>query len=166
MTAPVLFRWSGTAMEPLTRFAPRCDEQYTVGEVYRLDAVEERSQASHSHFFAAVTDRWLSLPDALAIQFPTADALRKHALIMQGFRRERKFVASSEKEARKLATFLRPQTADDDYAIISLHGNVVVEWKAISQSYKAMPRKGEFQRSKEAVLEYLDDMLGIKTEAA
>ncbi len=166
MTAPILFRWTGETMEPLPRFAKRCDEQYTVEEIYRLDAVEERSQASHGHYFASVHDRWLSLPDAIAIQFPTPDALRKHALIMQGFRRERKFVASSEKEARKLAAFLRPQTADDDYAIISLHGNVVVEWKALSQSYKAMPEKGQFQRSKQAVLDYLDDMLGIKTEAA
>lgn len=166
MSAPILFRWSGTAMEPLPRFARRCDEQYIVGEVYRLDAVEERSLVSHGHYFASVHDRWMSLPDAIAVQFPTPDALRKHCLIMTGFRRERKFVASSEKEARKLAAFLRPQSAEDDYAIISLHGNVVVEWKALSQSYKAMPRKGEFQRSKQAVLDFLDDMLGIKTEAA
>ena len=158
--APMVFTWNGEALLP--RHPRIADERLVVGEIYRCDVIEERSIATHSHFFASLHDKWMSLPDHLAIQFPTPESLRKHALIMTGFRRERKFVASSEKEARKLAAFLRPQSSEDDYAIISLHGNVVVEWKAASQSRKAMPEKGQFQRSKVAVLEYVDDMLGIE----
>lgn len=147
--------------------SPRAaDERFVVGEIYRCDVIEERSIATHNHFFAQLHDQWMSLPDHLAVQFPTADTLRKHALIMTGFRRERKFVASSEKEARKLAAFLKPQTSDDDYAIVSLAGTAVVEWKAQSQSRQAMPEKGRFQASKVAVLEYVDEMLGVERGVA
>lgn len=163
---PVLWRWSGEAMVPLARFAARCDKTFVIGEVYRLDAIEERSQRSHNHYFATLTDMWLSLPDNLAIQFPTMDVLRKHALIMTGYRRERKFVAASKEEARKLAAFLRPQETDDDYAIISVSGPVVIEWKAMSQSKKAMPEKGQFHRSKQAVLDWVSDLLGLKEREA
>lgn len=166
MDAPILYTWSGEAMVPLSRFAPRCDKTFVVGEVYRLDAVEERSQKSHNHYFATLTEMWLSLPDAIAVQFPTVEALRKHALIMTGYRRERKFVTGSPVEARKLAAFLRPQSIDDDYAIISVAGPAVVEWKAMSQSRKAMPEKGQFNRSKQAVLDWVSDLIGAREEEA
>lgn len=163
---PLVFNWDGEAMVPLPRFARTADREFVIGELYRLAPVEERSVASHNQFFAAVHDRWLSLPDAIAVQFPTEDILRKHALIMTGFRRERKFVASSKEEARKLAAFMRPQSIDDDYTIISVHENVVIEWKALSQSLKGMPTKGQFQASKKATLEWLDALLGVEAEAA
>lgn len=162
--APIIWRWTGEVMEPLARFARRCDIELVVGELYRMTVAEDRSAASHAHFFATVHEKWLSLPDQLATEFASDEILRRHALIMKGFRRERKFVASSQEEARKLAAFLRPQTIDDDYAIISVHGNVVVEWKAVSQSYKAMPEKGRFQASKQAVLDFIDDLLGVSAE--
>lgn len=162
---PIVFDWNGEGMVPLPRFARMADADFVIGERYRLAPVEERSVASHNQFFAAVHDRWLSLPDAIAVQFPTEEILRKHALIMTGFRRERKFVASSKEEARKLAAFLRPQSVEDDYAIISVSENVVIEWKALSQSLKGMPTKGQFQASKRAVLEWLDDLLGIQAAA-
>jgi hypothetical protein len=100
----------------------------------------------------------------LVMEYQTPDKLRQHALIMTGFKRERKFVASSSAEARKIAVFLQAQGLDDDYAIISVHENVVVEWKAMSQSRKAMPTKGLFRASKDAVLNYLADMIGVKAD--
>jgi hypothetical protein len=163
--APIIFNWNGEAMVPLSRFHNMANANFVVGENYRLAAVEERSVATHNHFFATIHDKWLSLPDAIAVQFATPEALRKHALIMTGFRKERKFVASSPVEARKLAAWLRPQTVDDDYAIISIAGNTVVEWKAASQSLKAMPEKGRFQASKQAVLEWIDDLLGVAPDS-
>lgn len=160
---PIVWQWNGETMQPHPRFVSRANEQYVVGEHYRLSVVEERSLASHSQYFAAVHDHWLSLPDSMAMQFPTEETLRKHALIMTGFRRERKFVASSKEEARKLAAWLKDD--QDGYAIISVHENIVIEWKALSQSYKGMPTKGQFQASKKAVLEWLEDLLGIQKAA-
>lgn len=148
-------------MEPMPRFAKTCDAEFVVGEVYRMEAVEERSMRSHNHFFAVLHEAWLNLPDELATKFATPTALRKHALILSGYRIERKFAASSKEEARKMAAWIRPP---DDYAIISVHDNVVVEWTAKSQSRKAMGGP-TFQKSKTDVLDFIADMLGTTTEA-
>ena len=58
-------------MEPLGRHHERCNELFVVGEIYRMNAVEERSLASHNHFFAALHDAWLNLPDEKAMGGPT-----------------------------------------------------------------------------------------------
>jgi len=161
MSTPVIIAtWTDNgAFAPLARFAKECDKHFCVGERYKIETVEERSQRSHSHFFAWLHDAWLSLPDDRAMDFPTSEHLRKHALILTGHRDERKLVASSVAEARKIAAFLRPA---DEYAIISVHGNVVVEWKAKSQSKKAMGGP-TFQKSKQDVMDFVSDMLRIET---
>src|SRR3990167_4775862 len=152
---PLLFHWDGDNMVPLARHRERCDEAFVVGEIYRMNAIEERSLASHNHYFAALHDAWLNLPDDKAVAFPTSEALRKHALIMSGHRDERKFSASSAAEARKIAAFLKPR---DEYAIISVAGNVVLEWTAKSQSRKAMGWP-TFKKSKDDVLDYVAGLI-------
>ena len=162
MTIPVIiYEWSGEALVPLTRFHSVANAALVVGEQYRCETIAERSQASHNHYFAAIFDGWLNLPDALAMDFATAEHLRKHALIMAGFRDERKLVCSSDAEARKVAAFIRPH---NEYAIVSVAGDVVVEWTAKSQSMKAMG-KAQFQASKQAVLDYIAGMLGVEPDA-
>lgn len=157
---PVVYTGDGRFDVATPYYAKRVSEQFEEGKKYTLVELQERSSASHAQFFASVHETWVNLLDEKAVQFPTADILRKHALIMTGFRRERRFIASSSAEARKIAAFLRPQSLSDDYAIISVHGNAVVEWKAKSQSYRAMP-KGEFKKSKQAVLDWLADLIGV-----
>ena len=44
MTAPILFRWNGEAMEPLQRFHNIVNGQFVVGQVYRLVEEAVRSQ--------------------------------------------------------------------------------------------------------------------------
>jgi len=159
----IIWTWTDDgAMCPLGRFRSMCDRELVIGEHYRLQVVEERSEASHSHYFARLHDLWMSLPDEAATQFPTSDMLRKHALIMTGFRRERKFAAASKEDARKLAAFLKPQDIEDDYAIISVNENIVLEWRPLSQSRKGMPVKGQFYESKTKVLDWIEDLIGLK----
>lgn len=163
MTAvPLSFRWDGENLVP--RSPKVCDERLVVGELYRCELIEERSLASHNAYFAQIHERWLSLPDHIALQFPSPDSLRYHALIMTGWRRERKFACRDSQEARRLAAALIPPSVDDGYAVISVNDNVVIEWRAMSQSYRAMPRKGDFQKSKQDVLDWIDDLLGIGKE--
>ena len=158
---PFPFIWDGEAMKPTSSFwAKKADERFVIGMRYTMLEHHERSAASHAHFFAAINDAWMNLPDHLALQFPTAEILRQHALIMTGYRRERKFIASSAAEARKIALWLHPQSISDDYAIISVNKNVVIEWKAKSQSYRRMA-KGQFQKSKEAVLGFLASLIEV-----
>ena len=165
MNAPLPWRYEGGGVLRSTSpfFAKRADQQYEAGKTYLLLEMHERSEASHRQYFASINDAWSSLPDGMAVDFPTPDILRRHALIMTGFRRERKFVASSKAEARKIAAFLRPQSVSDDYAIISVHENIVIEWKAKSQSYKEMG-KVDFQKSKQAVLDFVAELIGVTPE--
>jgi hypothetical protein len=154
---PLMFRWNGEAMEVLRHHAKQADKLFTIGEVYQLETVHERSAKSHAQFFAALREGWLSLPDHLAQQFPTPESLRKYALIRTGFRDERSIAASSRAEALRLASFIRPI---DDHAIVTVTGSLVVVYTAKSQSYRQMG-KDEFQRSKQAVLDFVDDLLDV-----
>ena len=155
MKTEVVFHWDGESMVPLDRFRHTCDEQYVIGEKYLLDAVECRSLASHNHYFAALNELWSNLPEKIDFMFPTAEHLRKHCLIMTGYRDERSFVAASKAEATRLAAFIKPI---DDYAIVSVHENTVMVWTAKSQSYRAMG-KVDFQKSKTDVLDYANSLI-------
>lgn len=157
MTTHVIpFEWTGEAMQPLPNFAKRCDEKFVVGERYRLEVVEERSLRSHNHFFAAVHDAWLNLPHEYTSRFPTAEHLRKWALIKSGWRDERSIVVDSQKQAIELAAFMRPI---DDYAVILARNGVVIHMTAKSQSMRAMG-KADFQRSKDDVLRVCSELIG------
>lgn len=158
MSAPIPFTWDGEVMRPPARFARLCDKQFVVGETYPLAVQEERSGVSHRHFFATVHDLWLALPDSIALQFPTSEILRKHALILTGWHKERRLALSSPEEARKVAAFMTGRT--DDYTLISVAGNIVIERIARSQSTRADGmRKAEFQRSKDDVLGWIEGLI-------
>jgi hypothetical protein len=158
-SAPLDFWWRGDAMVP--RNLRAAERQYTLGEVYRLEHREDRSAASHGHFFASLAEAHANLPDHLAERFATPDHLRKHALCMTGWRDERSIVCSSKAEARRLAAFIAPM---DEYAIISVTEAVVVCWTAKSQSVRAMG-KAAFQKSKDDVLGFIASLIGTTPEA-
>lgn len=158
MTAPITYTWNGEAMEPLRRFHNVVNRDFVVGETYTLVEESERSEVSHRHFFASIRETWLNLPDHLATEFATPEHLRKRALIETGHYDERRLVASSPEEARKIAAFMG---GGDDFAVVSVAGNVVIERKAKSQSRRNM-RKAEFQKSKDDVLGYCDQLLGVE----
>lgn len=159
MDVPLEFRWDGEAMIPASQFwARRADRQYVVGERYKLVDHHDRSTNSHRHFFAVVNDAWQTLPDKLQEQYPTAEHLRKYALIRKGYRDERSIVCASKAEAQRVAAFVKPM---DDFAIVTASEAVVRVWTAKSQSAKAMGAK-EFQQSKSDVLDFLDDLLGVE----
>lgn len=154
---PVLWRWDGEAMHPLSQvWAKRADQQFVIGETYRMEAREERSARSHSHYFACVHEAWMNLPEHEALRYPTAEHLRKYALVMTGYRDERTIACASKAEAERVAAFVRPM---DDYAVVSVREAVVRVWTAKSQSVRAMGKK-PFQESKTKVLDFLADLIG------
>ena len=159
MTVPVIFTWTDDGvMKPHARFTRLCDKQYVVGENYRLETVEDRSSASHRHYFAAINEAWNNIPEAHANRWLTPDKLRKWALIQGGFFNVATYIARSKAEAIRLAAFLKSL---DDEVEIEFDGNMVVRKTAKSQSYKEMSRK-EFQQSKDAVFLVLDRLLGCE----
>lgn len=67
-------------------------------------------------------------------------------------------VCSSKAEAQRIAAFMRPI---DEYAIIIASEAAVRVFTAESQSHKAMGAE-RFQQSKQAVLEFIDELLGTQ----
>lgn len=155
-----IYTWTGDSFAPLPRFARACDKEFVVHERYQMEAIEERSAVSHRHYFAALHDAWLNLPEGEAEQFPTSEHLRKWALIKSGFADERSVVCGSKAEARRVGSFVR---GVDGYAIIIVHDATVKLYTAQSQSLKAMG-KVQFQRSKQAVLDLVAGMIGTDTK--
>lgn len=161
MTRPVQFTWEGDGFRPANSYwAGVCDKLFVVGVRYGLIEHNERSTASHNFYFASLNELWSNLPESEADRFPTVEHMRKYALIKCGYRNERTFVASSKAEALRIAQFLRPV---DEYAIVLVKDCVVIEWTAQSQSYKAMGKKA-FQDSKQAVLDWCADLIGVDIE--
>lgn len=152
---PLPFSWDGETMIPLQ---PRlADKYYVVGETYRLEPRDDRSKASHDHFFAAVQEAWQNLPEGLVLQLPTADHLRKFALIRTGYCDARSVVCASKAEALRFAAFIRPL---DDFSVVTAAECVVTVYTAKSQSMRAMGKK-TFQESKDKVLDIVSAMIGI-----
>jgi hypothetical protein len=166
---PVTFVWNGNNMVPLPRFKRQCDEQFVVDEEYPLTILEARSRASHNHYFACVHEAWVNLPEDVryrvdpetgeAIErFPSEEHLRKWALVKAGFCQHHAFPCASAIRASEMAAFLRTK---DSYAVMTIEGDVLNIFEADSQSASAMGRE-QFQKSKDAVLEILSDMIRTK----
>lgn len=151
---PLAFDWTGDAMSP--KLPKLADKFYVVGEVYRLAPHEERSAASHRHYFASINEAHNNLPDEIAERLPTPEHLRKFALIRAGYRDERTIVCPTKGEAMRVAAFVRPL---DDFAVVETDGLVVTVYTAKSQSMRAMGKK-TFQESKDAVLRIIAELIG------
>ena len=163
MTArhPIKYRWTGRVMEPLVPSVAA--RQFTPGETCRLMVFEERSPASHRHYFAAIKEVWENLPESDAARFPTAEHLRKYALIRTGYRTERVIVADSNQAALQVAAAFK---ALDEavFSIATVRDTTVTIYSPRSQGVQDMG-KAEFQRSKDDVLDFLSRMIGVDRQS-
>lgn len=153
-----LFTWMGDQFIPASaHWQKRADKLFTIGQRYALVEEQERSSASHRAYFASVNEAWRNLPDSLAERFTSADHLRRYALITKGFCTSQDVVCATRAEAVRWAKIAQQM---DEYAVVEVRGSVVTIHRAKSQSYRAMPA-GEFQKSKEAVLGVLSELIGV-----
>lgn len=163
MAAPIQLRYEGDGeFRVLSSYwAARADREFVVGETYKMVEEPEHSDASRGHYFASLKNGFDSLPDHLKWEYPSIEHLRKKALIRKGFAQHRDHVCESKAAAERLRAFIEPM---DDYAIVEAHESVVRVWTAKSQKKRAMTPK-EFQESKQAVLDFIDDLLGVERGA-
>lgn len=159
---PLPFTWNGEAMEVRKGFQRQADAMFCVGETYRLAVVESRSEASHRHEFAWLREAWASLPFDLAMQHPTAEHLRKWALIQAGFCTVTDYACMFKTEAYRLAASLRQQT--DEYAVVIVddENRAVRVLKPESQSVRAMGNE-RFKASKAAIMEVVSALIQVPT---
>jgi len=159
MRPPIVHcRWTGDAFVPWSLYAVR--KYYKPGETYPLVVSYERSNASHSHYFAALDDRWQSLPEHLQDEYPTRESMRHKILIKCGYCVERDWVFPTDNAATQFAAALI-EADEECYCIIDVRGRVVRRYRALSQSYPAMD-KAQFEKSKQDVLNYVErHLLGL-----
>jgi hypothetical protein len=153
---PMLFDWDGETFKPV--HPRRADRFLTVGERYCLAQYEDRSTATHNHEFAWLRDAWLSLPESLADLYPSADHLRKRALIEAGYYNETIIDCDTAAAAARVAAALRSR---DAFTLVLVRDIFVIIREAKSQSRRAM-KKHEFQESKNAIIEVVSAMIGVK----
>lgn len=156
MTTP--FRYIGDnlfrAMRPVDGLKP--------GDVSGWERQEHRSPESHRHYFAAIKDAWANLREDIAATMPSAEHLRKWALIQAGYCTMTKLAFKTNAEAIAACAFIATL---DTYAECGVNGNVAVIRRATSQSVKAMGKK-EFQVSKGKVLDEISLLIGAPVREA
>jgi hypothetical protein len=139
------------------------EKAFVAGRRYWLDEVSERSWISHEHQFAWIAEAWNNLPEALADLYPTPEHLRKAALIATGWRREVIIDAGSRAAALRVAAYAR---GEDAFAHVVARGLTVVVRKARSQRMHGADRmdKTEFQQSKDAIMGWIAQLIGVKPD--
>lgn len=163
---PVAFVWSGREMVPLDRYRVLAGRLYRPGREYTLIPHQERSTRAHGLFFKAIEVAWQNLPeqyqrrpDSNRPRFPTSTALRKWALVQEGFADEHVHVCDTNADAMQMAALARML---DEYAVIKVSGDIVTVW--IAQSQGPIMGREEFQRSMDKVLGRVAHMLGISID--
>jgi hypothetical protein len=162
MTRPVNVIWTGHAFEPCGDHHLRiAAADYEDSRLYRLAPVEDRSDVTHNHQFAWIGEAWNSLPERYAGEAwaATPETLRKYALIRTGYCSTEIFTCGSKAEAQRWAANLRGLR--DEFAIIIPKESTVQVFTAKSQKKRAMGAK-EFQESKQAILDFIADLIGVE----
>ena len=137
-----------------------CRREFGDGEIVTFERNEERSQASHDHFFVWLEEAWLQLPENLVSEYPTVESLRAKALIRTGFCHETDTVCENRREAAAIAGYIK---RTKPYTIVEIRDNIIKEYSAKSQSRRSM-RKKEFQDSKDKVMSFVSDLIGVTPE--
>lgn len=159
--APIFCGWDGESFTPVnSTWAKRADQVYVVGARYFVVGNEPRSQASHSHYFAALHDAWASLPEDIAERFATVEHLRAYALIKTGYHDSESIVLPTKADALRVAAFTRAREA---FAVVLVKEYTVTVYTAKSQSMRAMGKE-DFQASKTAVLDFVAGLVGVEAE--
>lgn len=155
----LIFTWTGDVMRPIGRLASLAASYFVEGENYRLTPVEDRSDETHRHYFACITAAFNNLPEQHQSRWKDTEALRKWALCEAGYHDEITYQPESAVEAFKIvATF---GIAFDQ---IVIRDRALICRRARSQSKKAMPAKGQFQASKDAVFNVLSKLIGVSVD--
>lgn len=160
MSAPLLYAWTGEAMEPISSHYGIARRQFKVGGVYRLGIVEHRSMDSHKQFFAVINEAFANLPDEVRreIGVTSEDELRKWALTHTGHSNVTEYPARSLAEARRVMRLLKEQLSG--YFRIEVNDRMLRVYEPHSMEFAKMDRR-TFQRAKDDVFIVLASMLGV-----
>lgn len=157
-------RWTGDALVPVGGYSLQsAREAMEIGDVVVAEIDHPRSINSHRHQFAEINDAWRHLPERLQSHpwAVSSETMRKHALIVTGYRNTYSLDCGKAATAERVKVALQAAEAGKHgYAIASVRGPVVIVWTPESQSMRSMGGK-RFQESKTAVLDWIAAQIGV-----
>lgn len=160
-------RWDGETLTPTGHYGlSAARESMEPGDVVIVEVDHPRSPSSHKHQWAEIAESWRHLPEHLQMNEWAAnpETLRKHALIMTGYRNTYQIDCGANATADRVKKALKDAEAGKHgYAIAQARGPVVIVWTPESQSMRAMGGK-RFQESKTAVLDWVAQQIGVTPE--
>jgi hypothetical protein len=156
MSWAIKLLWTGEVLKP----AHPMREELKVGSVHRFVLDDERSIASHNHYFAALQIAYNNLPENTQARFQCFEHFRAWCLMKCGYAKQDLYPMDTEKDAKVLATAIGGR---HPFAIITISGTTVQVLTPMSQSKSAMGHD-LFQASKVAVLDLAASMIGISTD--
>jgi hypothetical protein len=159
----LVFQWNGTAMVPTERFTTLAKNQFVEGAFYVLQPHDEVSHRERGFYHASVKAAWDNLDADAVARYPTADDLRKWALIKSGWRVENFTVCGTAKDALKLSAFVKDHLQRQ--SVVAVSGNVVSTYVARTQKV-GNPELGymtteEWKQSNQDVLDILSQDIGV-----
>ena len=152
--------WTGKGFLPTPRFQTAAAENFAERAVYWLNVEAQRTDKTHKHEFAWIKEAWRQLPDELAESYPTAEHLRKRALIQGGYFDEQAIDAGSNAAALRVAQGIRAFPGET-FSMVFVRGPFCIVRRAQSQSHRAMGAQA-FNESKRKILEIISEMIGVE----
>jgi hypothetical protein len=160
-------RWDGQTLTPVGAYGlSAARDKMDDGDLVIVEVDHPRSINSHRHQFAEIAEAWRHLPEAVQMHEWAAspETLRKHALIVTGYRNTYQIDCGANATAERVKKALHDAEAGKHgYAIAQARGPVVIVWTPESQSMRAMGAK-RFQQSKDAVLNWIAQQIGVTAE--
>jgi len=158
------FKWNAAeqTFRVARRFEATAAETFVDDATYWLNVEAERTEKSHDHQFAWVTEAWKTLPENLTDDYPTPDHLRKRALIVSGYYDEQVIDAGNNAAALRVCAGVKAFPGEG-YSHVVVRGPFVVIRRPKSQSFRAMGGK-VFQESTTAIMGVIADLLGVAPE--
>ena len=147
----------GVFIPPGVAVRDMLDKKLVVGECYRLDIYNERSEAFHGKYFATISEAWTHLPMPWDQMLPTPEHLRKYALIKAGWCDSIIMPMKSKTDA---IASVHAMKLLDAYCIATATGNVLTIWKARSQR-KAFQSAKEFYETAVRVFDVIGGIIGV-----
>ncbi|NIZ63467.1 hypothetical protein DL239_21115 [Sedimentitalea sp. CY04] len=156
--------WTGQTLAPDGSYTiHQLNDRLGVGEIVNVDLDPERPAKSHKHQFAFVRTAWQNLPEHLkdAPYAKSAETLRNHALIINGYCATEMKAIDCERRAERVAgSMSRLAIRISRYAVTNIEGSVAYCHPPHSQNQRSMGARA-LQASKQTVVEWMSDLIGV-----
>lgn len=152
---PMIYEGNGKFSASSIYHKMRCEKMFGAGQEITFEELGDRNMNRHRMYFARLKELWLTLPESMAEDFPSPEALRKFALVRTGYCTQKKIVCRSNQDAIETAAFIESLGT---YVICEVVMRVLTIWVPQSQAVRNMG-KSEFDKSVTDVLDYCERLV-------